>query len=357
MGTEAARRLARLDRLGLRAAPARARPTVRAGSGSFRSSATAAPRPASSSRTAARRAQARQRRLPPARVEVRIADDGETWCAARRSRWLLVAARRDRCRVQQDGGSAAATSARLDARTGLAITGRSKEMIISGGLNVFPREVEAALEDHPAVSGSPWSACRPSAGGRRSWPSSSRGVLDPEELIAHCRERLSGYKCPKRVLVVDGLRTTEWGRCGATSSPSRRAATRRGSKEERWTRTEGSVVFITGGSKGIGLASAKMLVEEGCRVAITARDGGRGGAGGRGARRAGGRGTRRPGDMTRTEDVERAVAETLDRFGRIDVLVTCAGARRAACSRTSPRSSGSPASTSSSWATCAPAAR
>lgn len=33
----------------------------------------------------------------------------------------------------------------------LTITGRSKEMIISGGLNVYPREVELALEDHPAV--------------------------------------------------------------------------------------------------------------------------------------------------------------------------------------------------------------
>ena len=31
------------------------------------------------------------------------------------------------------------------------------------------------------------------------------------------------------------------------------------------------------------------------------------------------------GDMTRPEDVERAVDETLDRFGRIDMLVTCAG--------------------------------
>ena len=33
----------------------------------------------------------------------------------------------------------------------LTITGRSKKIIISGGLNVYPREVERALEDHPAV--------------------------------------------------------------------------------------------------------------------------------------------------------------------------------------------------------------
>ena len=37
-------------------------------------------------------------------------------------------------------------------------------------------------------------------------------VPDPDELIAHCRERLSGFKCPKRVLVVDGLPTNEMGK-------------------------------------------------------------------------------------------------------------------------------------------------
>ncbi|HET8758018.1 MAG TPA: SDR family oxidoreductase [Solirubrobacteraceae bacterium] len=89
----------------------------------------------------------------------------------------------------------------------------------------------------------------------------------------------------------------------------------------------GEVVLITGGSKGIGLASAKLFAAEGCNIAIAARDGdgveaalAEIGAAGDGETF----GT--TGDMTSTEDVERVVAETLDRFGRIDVLVTCAGA-------------------------------
>ena len=90
---------------------------------------------------------------------------------------------------------------------------------------------------------------------------------------------------------------------------------------------DGEVVFITGGSKGIGLESAKLFAEEGCNVAIVARD------------HAGvetavaeidaagpGEAFGTTGDMTRMEDVEAAVAATLDRFGKIDVLVTCAGA-------------------------------
>jgi NAD(P)-dependent dehydrogenase (short-subunit alcohol dehydrogenase family) len=84
------------------------------------------------------------------------------------------------------------------------------------------------------------------------------------------------------------------------------------------------VVFITGASRGIGRAVAELLVEEACRVAITGRDEDT-------LRRAvqdlGGdeRVLGIQGDMTRNEDIERAVGQTIERFGRIDVLVTCAG--------------------------------
>ena len=84
------------------------------------------------------------------------------------------------------------------------------------------------------------------------------------------------------------------------------------------------VVFITGASRGIGRATAALLVEEGCRVAITGRDEDT-------LRRAvqelGGeeRVLGVQGDMTDNEDIERAVSQTIDRFGQIDVLITCAG--------------------------------
>jgi 3-oxoacyl-[acyl-carrier protein] reductase len=88
----------------------------------------------------------------------------------------------------------------------------------------------------------------------------------------------------------------------------------------------GKVAFVTGASKGIGRAVADQLAAEGADVVITARtpeplE--------RAAREiaAAHRATVVPlaGDMSRSEDVERCVAATLDRFGRIDVLVTCAG--------------------------------
>jgi NAD(P)-dependent dehydrogenase (short-subunit alcohol dehydrogenase family) len=85
-----------------------------------------------------------------------------------------------------------------------------------------------------------------------------------------------------------------------------------------------SVAFITGASRGIGRATAELLVEEGAAVAITARDGA---VLDRAVQELGGgeRVLGIQGDMTRTEDVERAVAETIERFGRIDIAITCAG--------------------------------
>jgi 3-oxoacyl-[acyl-carrier protein] reductase len=89
----------------------------------------------------------------------------------------------------------------------------------------------------------------------------------------------------------------------------------------------GDVVLITGGSKGIGLESAKLFASEGCNIAIAARDrGGVDAAVGEIDAAGDGEVFGTTGDMTESTDVERIVSETIDRFGKIDVLVTCAGA-------------------------------
>jgi malonyl-CoA/methylmalonyl-CoA synthetase len=115
-----------------------------------------------------------------------------------------------------DGWFRSGDIARQDPGDGsIAITGRSKDMIISGGLNVFPRDVEAALEEHAAVSGSAVVGAPSERWGEEvvAFVVPRAGASpDPEELIAHCRELLSGFKCPKRVLVVDGLPTNEMGK-------------------------------------------------------------------------------------------------------------------------------------------------
>jgi malonyl-CoA/methylmalonyl-CoA synthetase len=103
---------------------------------------------------------------------------------------------------------------RIDPEDGsLEISGRSKELIISGGLNVYPREVEVVLEEHPAVD-------RVAVAGVPSerWGEEvvafvvPAGDLDADTLIAHCRERLSAYKCPKRVVALDELPVNRMGK-------------------------------------------------------------------------------------------------------------------------------------------------
>ncbi|MDQ2744884.1 MAG: SDR family oxidoreductase [Chloroflexota bacterium] len=88
----------------------------------------------------------------------------------------------------------------------------------------------------------------------------------------------------------------------------------------------GQTAFITGASKGIGKATAKILAQEGCKVAITAR-------GEEGlkqtaeeiARETGSVILPLTGDMSVQSDVDRTINETVRKLGGIDIVVTCAG--------------------------------
>ena len=104
----------------------------------------------------------------------------------------------------------------MDERGYCRIAGRIKEMIIRGGENIYPREIEAALLSHPgvaevAVVGVPdrfWgeevgAAIRPAAAG---------GELVPAELAEYCRGRLAAYKTPVRWLLTDSFPLTSTGK-------------------------------------------------------------------------------------------------------------------------------------------------
>lgn len=100
---------------------------------------------------------------------------------------------------------------RVDADGLLFLVDRLKDMILVGGENVYSREVEVALEEHPdvrevAVIGVPhdvWGE------GVTAFVAPRDPVEDPaafqRALVRHCRERLARYKCPTRVEVVAGL--------------------------------------------------------------------------------------------------------------------------------------------------------
>lgn len=96
---------------------------------------------------------------------------------------------------------------RIDEAGYLTILDRAKDMIISGGENIFPAEVEAVLDSHPSVSyaaviGVP----------SDKWGEAVKALVilsDDEtteaELIEHCRGRLAHFKCPTSIDFVDEL--------------------------------------------------------------------------------------------------------------------------------------------------------
>jgi acyl-CoA synthetase (AMP-forming)/AMP-acid ligase II len=110
--------------------------------------------------------------------------------------------------ITDDGWIRTRDLARTDDRGYLTLVDRSSDMIISGGYNVYPREVEEALLAHPAVTGAAvvgapddtwveavtaFVTLRPGAS------------ISEDELRQAVRSRLAGYKVPKTVQVIDAI--------------------------------------------------------------------------------------------------------------------------------------------------------
>lgn len=91
----------------------------------------------------------------------------------------------------------------------LYLVGRAKELIISGGLNVYPKEVENVLEGHESVAqAAVVGLADPDLGEKVVAAVVLKGGVesfDEQKLIGYCRERLAPYKCPKKVFVVEDL--------------------------------------------------------------------------------------------------------------------------------------------------------
>jgi long-chain acyl-CoA synthetase len=90
----------------------------------------------------------------------------------------------------------------------VSIVGRKRELILRGGYSVVPGEVEAALLGHPAVAeAAVIGVAHPELGEEVAAFVTLRpgAQAEPPELIAFCRERLAGYKYPRRVTVVSEM--------------------------------------------------------------------------------------------------------------------------------------------------------
>jgi o-succinylbenzoate---CoA ligase len=143
---------------------------------------------------------------PLAGVEARTAGDGEVLV---RGPIVSPGAAAD------DGWLHTGDVGRFDERNRLEIIGRKSDTIITGGENVVPTEVEAALLEHPAVADA---AVHPRADPEWGEAVVATVVLRegattaPEELRAHCATRLAAFKVPKAVEFADALPRTHSGK-------------------------------------------------------------------------------------------------------------------------------------------------
>lgn len=110
--------------------------------------------------------------------------------------------------VDPDGWLATGDIGHLDERGNLTITGRSKDMFVVGGFNVYPAEIEQVLTRHEAVAeaavvGVP--DARLGEVGRAYVTARPGAPAEPGELIGFCRERLANFKVPREVVVLDAF--------------------------------------------------------------------------------------------------------------------------------------------------------
>ncbi|MCK9687497.1 acyl-CoA synthetase [Scleromatobacter humisilvae] len=108
----------------------------------------------------------------------------------------------------RDGWMHTGDAAWMDDDGFIFIADRLKDMIVSGGENVYSSEVENALARHPSVA-----ACAVIGIPDERWGETVHAVIVAkpgsdvagDELIAHCRTLIAGYKCPRSVAFVDQL--------------------------------------------------------------------------------------------------------------------------------------------------------
>jgi acyl-CoA synthetase (AMP-forming)/AMP-acid ligase II len=146
--------------------------------------------------------------------ELPVGEEGEVWFETNRPFEYHKDPEKTRSVWDDRGWSWLGDVGRVDADGYLYLTDRASHMIISGGVNIYPREAEDVLVGHPAVADVAIMGVPDPEMGERvcafiQLAEDPVGITadgaGADELISWCRERLSHFKCPREVRFVDEL--------------------------------------------------------------------------------------------------------------------------------------------------------
>jgi acyl-CoA synthetase (AMP-forming)/AMP-acid ligase II len=143
--------------------------------------------------------------LPLTGLTVRLAEDGEIQM---RGPQVFNGYLGGEPAFTDDGWFRTGDLGRIDDAGELVIEGRIKELIITGGMKVHPREVEEVLEKHPSVAEAAVAGVPSERWGEQvtAWVVVREGArFDATALMSHAREHLAPYKTPKQVFEIDAL--------------------------------------------------------------------------------------------------------------------------------------------------------
>ncbi|RWS02213.1 acyl-CoA synthetase-like protein [Dinothrombium tinctorium] len=156
---------------------------------------------------------------PETKKIVKLGEQGEIW-AKGYCRMLCYYDDEEKTRevIDQSGWYNMGDLGILDKNGYLKIVGRTKEMIIRGGINLFPKEIENILNTHPSVAEAHVCGVPSEEFGEEvcAWiklkNASEKDAIQSEDIKKFCKDQLSYYKCPKYILFVDSFPMTGSGK-------------------------------------------------------------------------------------------------------------------------------------------------
>lgn len=160
-------------------------------------------------------------------AEVPTGESGELWFRTPFMAHEYIGRPEQSSKVFVDGWVNTRDVGRMDADGYIYVEGRSDDMIITGGENVHPGEVEQVLAELPEVIEAAVFGAADDHWGQRVCAAvvSRTPELDEETVRAYCRTRLAGYKVPRTIVFLPELPKTATGKITRSALPDRLGAT------------------------------------------------------------------------------------------------------------------------------------